>query len=44
MGTSVSPWLKGEVRVMPMTDFVEERFYTPCTQYLAWEFVRTSTR
>ena len=26
--------LKGEVRVMPFTDFVEERFYSPCTQFL----------
>ena len=26
--------LKGEVRVMPFTDFVEERFFSPCTQYL----------
>jgi 16S rRNA processing protein RimM len=26
--------LKGEVRVMPFTDFVEERFFSPCTQYI----------
>jgi len=26
--------LKGEVRVMPFTDFVEERFYSPSTQYI----------
>lgn len=26
--------LKGEVRVMPFTDFLEERFFSPCTQYL----------
>ena len=26
--------LKGEVRVMPFTDFVEERFFSPCTQYM----------
>mmetsp|Transcript_38176 Transcript_38176/g.61115 ORF Transcript_38176/g.61115 Transcript_38176/m.61115 type:complete len:302 (-) Transcript_38176:164-1069(-) len=26
--------LKGEVRIMPFTDFLEERFYSPCTHYL----------
>ena len=26
--------LKGEVRVMPFTDFLEERFFSPCTQYM----------
>ena len=26
--------LRGEVRVMPFTDFVEERFFSPCTQWL----------
>lgn len=26
--------LRGEVRVMPFTDFVEERFFSPNTQYL----------
>ena len=25
--------LRGEVRVMPFTDFVEERFFSPNTQY-----------
>lgn len=26
--------LKGEVRIMPFTDFLEERFFRPCTQYM----------
>mmetsp|Transcript_38704 Transcript_38704/g.96017 ORF Transcript_38704/g.96017 Transcript_38704/m.96017 type:complete len:336 (+) Transcript_38704:269-1276(+) len=26
--------LRGEVRVMPFTDFVEERFFSPCTQFM----------
>ena len=26
--------LRGEVRIMPFTDFVEERFFAPNTQYL----------